>query len=346
MHLTNATSPRVKGTYCPYPSYNSDEDLSTLPNIDELSEIQLDQHSPAIGIHTDDITDISLSYLNDFFAEFHEIWEDKSPWVQTDIIKLTPSYIHLFKEHSVRLNVPAEGPIEAVDLKLDTTPSLEDILSIDEQGVDIYPNIVMHNGNIGTNETRSELIDWMDELNEHQIWGSLQYPPQQNMVSLDSITSFYEAVWEWMLKRGDAIWFPHSYIGRLMMGSGNQNPSIPGRQHPFHTGKPITISDGVNIVTELVESEPFAVGIPKFTHGDNIRTVQLMSALDESGGCRKCEYWDICKGGLVENANSWKERTVYCDPIYQLFENVASVAYAISPMDIDDTISQKMEEDQ
>jgi uncharacterized protein len=293
-----------------------------------------------------------------------------SPHIQTNATLIDDEVIEIFKEFNVNVGVSCDGPKELNRLRKAsgelekkrtkvtdkmTEQTLDAIDRMIDEGISGGVIVVLQEKNAGTEERFEKLLDWMDYLCENNWSGhfnpAIPYEDIQNDVSLDPerLKDCYLKTWEWMKEKGYRRWNPmNNYVDNLL--GNNLKNCVNNKCDVFNAGA-AQIIDGDGETTgcgktwsTVGDGVPFLQGPSTDNeYGETEERYKMLKQLPggpdraedepDMGGCKGCEYWNVCQGGCPSSGveDDYRTRTIWCKAKYALYEKVEHDLRALLP---------------
>lgn len=308
----------------------------------------------ALLIPTEDLREI-MEYVSEQYADV--IGDDtvnEAISVQTNGTLIDDEHIDLFREFRVSVGISVDGPLELNEYRVPhgvddhekhTKRVLENIDRLVESGVGCGLIVVLHQANAGTDERFERLLEWQAEMEAKGVSGhwnpAIPYDGQEDLsLSPERLKECFLRGWEWLKEEPGRNWCPmRDYMDNLL-GLGLTN-CIENKCDPLNAGSAKIIA-GDGETTGCGKTWGTAGDGPAFLQGsstgneyndsteryDALKKVPGPYTDDEDapdmGGCRGCEYWNVCQGGCPGSAmhGDFRHRTRWCEAKYALYEAI------------------------
>lgn len=339
--------------------------------MDRLEEWK-DEHAPdgpVPGLHGGEPLLVRNEHLDRIFSYIYEHWDGNTA-IQTNGTLIDDEIVEMFEEYDVHVGISCDGPgdlnrqrkaanerdaddTNTTDKKTEAT--IEGIEKVVESDTSVGIITVLSETNVDTDENLEQLLDWMDWLNENGVSGhfnpAIPYDDVQQDVSLDPerIKEVYLRTWEWMKAEPYRQWNPmRDYVDNLTgVALGN---CVNDKCDVFNAGA-AKIINGEGETTgcgktwsQVGDGVPFLQGKSSGNEWDSDeeryemlkQTPGAPDRPDEEpdfGGCKGCEYWNVCQGGCPSAGidDDYRNRTVWCKAKYALYERIEQDIRAIFP---------------
>jgi len=316
------------------------------------------------GMHGGEPLLVKDEHLERIFKFIHENWDGQTH-IQTNATMISDSHIEMFKKYNVGVGISCDGPPElneerearlggedVTDKMSEKTNDMIFRLS-EERGVGVGIITVLHETNAGTDEKLETLLEWMDELNKLGTTGhynpAIPYEDIQTGISLhpERLKEVYLRTWEWMKEEQYRSWNPmRQYIDNLLgikLGNCVNNKCdvfnagaakiIKGDGESTGCGKTwSTVGDGVPFLQGPSTDEEY---------NDTEERYEMLKQVpgpytegeEDMGGCKGCEYWNVCQGGCPSAGwdDEYRNRTMWCKAKYALYEQIENDIRTILP---------------
>lgn len=283
--------------------------------------------------------------------------------IQTNATMLSERHIELFAEYDWSVGVSCDGPGELNEHRIayeggddvtrkHTKTTLENIKRLREADVSVGLIVVLHESNAGTDEKLDKLLEWMTEMGDIGVTGhynpAIPYEDVQTDISLspDRLKEVFIATWEWMQEEPDRVWNPmRDYVDNLLglgltdcvnnkcdVYNAGAAKIIMGNGETTGCGKTWSgVGDGGKFLqgestdNEFGETEERYEMLKKTPgpHGDGA----------DMGGCKGCDYWNVCTGGCPSSGinGDHRNRTIWCEAKYGLYERIENDLRTLMP---------------
>ncbi|MFB6236945.1 MAG: radical SAM protein [Halopenitus sp.] len=333
---------------------HEDYDIDAI--LDKLKEWRK-YESETPGFHGGEPLLLPIEDLRRIYEFIDENW-DGNPSIQSNGTNITDEHIELFQEFNVPVGISVDGPIELnrgrearnagrQDITDDQSVStMRNIVKMREAGVSVGLIVVLSEHNAGTDEKLEKLLSWMDNLNRMDVTGhfnpAIPYQDVQEDISLspERLKEVYLRVWEWMKAEAHRQWDPHAqYIDNLL---GNKLGNCVNNKCDVFNTDAAKIIKGDGETTGCGKGwSAVGDGVP-FLQGDSsnndyqeseIRYDMLKQVPEEEGGCKGCDYWNVCQGGCPSSGEDydWRNRTLWCEAKKALYSKIEEDMRAIFP---------------
>lgn len=324
------------------------------------------------GFHGGEPLLVRKEHLERVFEWVHETYDGQSSHIQTNGTLLDEDHVELFSRYNVNVGISCDGPAElnrerktagergnpsgrATDRMTDRT--LDAIQACVDNGVDVGIIVVLHETNVGTDERLEMLLDWIDELNQMGVSGhynpAIPYEDVQTDISLSAerLKEVYLRTWEWMKAEPYRSWNPMRDFVDNLLGAQLGN-CVNNRCDVMNAGAAkIVKGDGETTGcgktwSQVGDGVPFLQGDSsdnKYNDPDGQERYEMLQKIpgapdrpdDEPdlGGCKGCEYWNVCQGGCPSAGmnDDFRNRTWECKAVYALYERIEQDLRALLP---------------
>jgi uncharacterized protein len=247
--------------------------------------------------------------------------------IQTNASLIDQDFIDIFKENKTRVGISCDGPGELNRYRNYDYP-YGGIMGLLEklQAENIHTSIicVISKSNAGSDRHLSMLLDWLLELKVLGVGGRLN-PCGNNPdheLPMPRLIHTYNQLSHFCLGNG-LRWSPLSDIVNRLRGESGVCTFM--ECDPFHTESAIVIlGDGSETNCMRTNQGDIVLRHPaKHLTRSNI----LKITPQEYGGCRDCEFWEMCYGGCPSMAleNDWRNRDHLCElwkSLFALYSNI------------------------
>lgn len=284
---------------------------------------------------------------------------DRYAKIQTNGTLLTDRHVEIFEKYRVRVGISCDGPAGLNDKRVargevdgemrDVTGSmtertLDAIDRLKKTEIPVGLIIVLTHQNAGTDERLEKLLEWMDDLTRHGIYG--HYNPaipfedvqEDDSLSPERIKEVFLQSWEWMKQEPHREWGPMTQYQDNLLGLELAN-CINTKCDPFNpSGAKVIKGNGATSGCGKTWSGVGDGG--QFLQGDSAgneydRTEERYKMLKQTpgphtegepdqGGCKGCRYWNLCQGGCPASGigYEYRNRTRRCPAKYALYEAI------------------------
>lgn len=323
------------------------------------------------GLHGGEPLLVRAEHLERIFAYMDENWDSDAQHIQTNGTLMTEEHIEIFEEYNVHVGISCDGPLElnrerkaAGERDADesgkptdnaTEKTLEAIEMCKEADVSFGIITVLHERNAGTDGRLERLLDWMDGICASGGGGhwnpAIPYEDinDDEDVSLDPsrLKEVYLRGWEWMKAETYRSWGPmNSYVDNLL---GNQVKNCVNGKCDVANAGAAKIIKGNGESTgcgktwgQYGDGGAFLQGPSTGNNYDD--SEERYDALKQTpgwvtddapdmGGCKGCKFWNVCSGGCPSAGgdDNYRNRTVWCEAKYALYEAVERDLRALMP---------------
>ena len=274
--------------------------------------------------------------------------------IQTNGTLLRDKHIDIFDKYNVNVGISCDGPPELnkereAAMREDATDRLsgltyENIFKLGETDVPVGVIVVVHKGNVGTDEKLETLFEWMDELNKNGISGHfnemLPYEDINTELALsgERMKEVYLKTWEWMKEESYRTWNPMRQFQDNLLGNKLTDCRVADCD-PFDAGA-AKIIDGegetsgcAKTWSMIGDGTPFLQGPSNNSEynddQDRERILKSLPGAPETegpdlGGCKGCRYWKVCQGGCPSAGidEDHRNRTRWCESKYYLYKRI------------------------
>jgi uncharacterized protein len=311
------------------------------------------------GMHGGEPLLVRKEHLDRVWGFVYEHYNETSH-IQTNGTLMDEDHVELFKKYDVSVGISCDGPADlnterraagersedADEVTNNMTQSTHDAIDmLIEEGVSLGIIIVLHETNAGTDEDLEKLFDWVDYLCKNGVGGhfnpAIPYEDVQNDISLSTerLKEVYLQFWDWMKEEDYRVWGPHSdyvdnILGLQLSNCVNQKCDV------FNAGAAkIVMGDGETTGcgktwSQVGDGVPFLQGDSTDNeYDDDEERYEMLKQTPgpytdgdapDMGGCKGCEYWNICQGGCPGAGmyDDYRNRTVFCKAVYALYEQI------------------------
>lgn len=332
---------------------NADYDMDAI--FEQLEEWKQKYPTDAPGWHGGEPLLIDNEDLEKVF-EWVDKNYDESPHIQSNGTLISDEHVEMFKEYDVSVGISCDGPPELNKARKsrgadneDVTDNLSEITNenlrkLGEKGITVGVITVLTTVNAGTDEKLEKLLDWIDELNQMGIMGhynpALPYDDIQTEHSLDPsrLKEVYLQTWEWMKEEDYREWNPFRDMQDNLLGNHLSN-CVNQRCDVFNAGAAKIVKGNGETTgcgktwSTVGDGIPFLQGPSSDTEYDSdderyemLKQVPGPFTRDEPdmGGCKGCDYWNVCQGGCPSAAidQDYRNRTRWCEAKAATYERI------------------------
>lgn len=373
IHISATTGCNLGCTYCYEDTdrerseewANSDYDMDKI--MATLEDWREKYPNTTPGMHGGEPLLVKNEDLRTIFAYIEEHWDGKTH-IQTNGTLIDEETVEIFKEFNVGVGLSCDGPpelnrerkaagerktsqSEATDKMSERTHEAMEMMI--EAGVKFGTITVLHKTNAGTEEKFERLLDWMDWLCQNDCSGhfnpAIPYADVQEDISLgpEVLKDRYLRAWEWMKEEPYRKWGPmESYVDNLL---GNQVSNCVNNKCDVFNAGAAKIIKGNGESTgcgktwgQVGDGVPFLQGPSSDEEYDNNDSRYEMlkqtpgwvtEGEPDLGGCKGCEYWNVCQGGCPSAGENddFRNRTYFCRAKYALYDQVEHDIRAVLP---------------
>lgn len=288
--------------------------------------------------------------------------------IQTNGTLIDDEHIEMFEKYRVHVGISCDGPPGLNDLRLAraemdgemrdvtetmTERTLDAIDRLKETDASVGIITVLTEQNAGTDEKLEQLLDWMDDLTEHGVYGHFQPAipikgvQEDQSLSPERIKEVYLRSWEWFKAEPYHQWGPMTnYLNNLL---GNHlSYCIEAKCDPFNpAGAKVIKGDGSTsgcgkTWSGVGDGSAFLQGDSTGNKYDNTEERYEMlkqvpgphtEGEEDQGGCKGCRYWNLCTGGCPAAGidHEYRNRTRDCKAKYALYEQIEKDVRSMFP---------------
>lgn len=284
--------------------------------------------------------------------------------IQTNATMMTEDHIEMFAKYDWGVGVSIDGPGELNEHRIayeggddvtrkHTERTIKNIKRMREAGVPVNIIVVLHKANAGTDERLERLLDFLEEMQEIGVEGhynpAIPYEDVQEDISLspERLKEVYLRTWEWVKEGDNRQWNPmRSYIDNLL---GNQLHNCVNDKCDVYNAGAAKIIMGNGETTGCGKTWSGVGDGGKFLQGpstdeeynDADERYEMLKVTpgpyDDSpvdmGGCRGCDYWNVCTGGCPSSGMNfdYRNRTIWCEAKYALYEKIEEDLRTLMP---------------
>lgn len=235
--------------------------------------------------------------------------------VQTNATLVDDEWIALFKKYNAHIGFSLDGPRELSRFRM--SPEQADKIMalihriIEKEGMRVAVMVVLSKANVGTPELLARFKEWLLELRQLEIGGSMNpcANSPKHQIEPIALADIYLDLAKFQLENGMS-WRPFIDMAMRVRGEGAVC-SFMGCDI-FHTPScTVILGDGAITNCMRVNQGDIILQHPaKYDTRDEI----LQEIPQENGGCRGCEFWEPCHGGCPMMAidEDWRNRTYMC----------------------------------
>lgn len=293
----------------------------------------------------------------------------KGMHLQTNGTLIRDEHVALFKKYGVSVGVSVDGPPELNGQRMTanqeprttakmTVRTLRNIVKLRANNVPVGVIVVLSTENAGDDEKLEKLLSFVGNLNHMGVTGhwnpAIPYEDIQTDVSLsgERLAEVYVRTWECLMDPDHLLetWNPMRQAQDNILGLSLGN-CVQNRCDVYNAGAAkIVLGDGATTGCgktwdTVGDGVPFLQGPAngsEYDDGDE-RYESLMQSPGkytpgwdgpDLGGCEGCKFWTICQGGCPSAGidGDFRNRTVFCDAVYALYERIEQDFRAIFPM--------------
>jgi uncharacterized protein len=333
--------------------YDIEKILATLQReIDKIpKDIVYKYHAPCV--HGGEPLLLRTEDLGCIFALSHKTFGTSS--VQTNGLLLKDEHLDLFIKYKTHVGFSLDGDTAALNFgrwnALATTPLseiekgtrvvLDNMKRCNEANIPISVITILRKYNASYNSLpalKKFLLRLYEKFNcpcvrtnEGIVYDVQRFSQEQ--LSAEELGYAYTYLADVCLSNADLIWEPYRDVVDLLLGYRDQT-CIFGECDPWKTSSETTIDEEGNIGSCLKTGGSID-GLNMLAAGsfsrERYNVLQQLS--QENGGCKDCNYWNICKGGCPGAGidNDWRSRTRFCEGWKMLFNHVARKILGLAP---------------
>ncbi len=285
--------------------------------------------------------------------------------IQTNATMMSDRHIELFAKYDWNVGVSVDGPGELNEHRIaheggddvtrkHTKKTITNIKRLREKDVSVGIIVVLHESNAGNDERLERLLEFLDEMAQINVNGhynpAIPYEDVQNDISLSAerLKEVYLRTWEWVKAEPYRTWNPMGEYVDNLLGLSLAN-CVNGKCDVYNAGAAkIVMGNGETTGCGKTWSGVGDGG--KFLQGpstgneynnSNERYEMLKETpgpytegdAPDLGGCKGCKYWNVCTGGCPSAGmnDDYRNRTVWCEAVYGLYEQIEHDLRAILP---------------
>ena len=325
------------------------------------------------GLHGGETLLIPKDDLRELFEFISNLYSDKIPnqgalSVQTNGTLMDEEHIEIFKEYDVNVGISCDGPWPLNKYRIpkganhkaeqmtEQTMNAIDMVAEADLGLGII--VVLTQANAGDDEKLEQLLEWQTELTNKGVYGhwnpGIPYDGQEEKsLSPERLEEVLLRGWEWVKEEQVQQWNPmRDYVDNLL-GVGLNN-CINSKCDPYNAGAAKLVkgngeTTGCGKTWDSIGDGPaFLQGPSNDTeYEQNLEHYDALKKMPgpytegdapDMGGCRGCEYWNVCQGGCpgaggqdTFDDGEYRVRTLWCQAVHSLYEQIERDIRALMP---------------
>jgi len=288
-----------------------------------------------IGIHGGECTMMSPRELESVLKLIYESQDrDGNPFNRSGITSngynINDSFIRLFKKYNTNVGISIDGP-ESLNTLRGPNPKNEKVTlgynhkmkktlrKLRREDLSVAIMCILHTENAGDDDKLEELKEWILWLADLGIDGGRLNPMyevpwnQHYQLSNDRLAEVWKQLFDLTIDYG-LRWNPFREMIDNLLGFSS-SPCTFGSCDYFRTSTVGILPDGT--ITNC--DRTFEKGLHVRAEGDMLSGRYDILPRTQ---CKDCRYWNICHAGCPSCAvdSDWRNKSVFCDAIYQLYE--------------------------
>jgi uncharacterized protein len=289
-------------------------------------------------LHGGECTLIDRKDLEAILKKMHELQGRSS--LQTNCYKLDDDLIRLFKTYKTSVGVSIDGdeglnslrgfPEDKKNREY-TDQVIHNIFTLHKEGVPVGIIILLTKVNADSNARLKRLLRFILKLREHGIkggrlnfmWSNCAETKRYELTS-EEASHAWLYLYRNLKEYGDLQWQQFRDFTDNLLGFGHSSCAY-GKCDYFCTITTVILPDG-------------SLGNCDRTHQEGLTYTRASMSYEryealKSTDCSKCRFWDACYGGCPAEGleGDWRNRTRWCQPIYDLYATIESDLKAMLP---------------